>query len=85
LKKFFRERGEQSNQELRWKAARALKYIRPDASEVVPILLHVLNTEGPYLRSGAVEALGGVVGATNEVVPALIQALKDRNPGVRVS
>jgi HEAT repeat protein len=78
-------RNQQSNQELRWKAARALKYIRPDASKVVPILLHVLNTEGPYLRSGAVEALGGVVGATNEVVPALIQALKDRDPGVRVS
>jgi HEAT repeat protein len=67
---------------IRNNSATALGHIGPDAKDAVPALIRLFNDEQEQARYGSyVEWALGKIGKA--AVPALIEALKDKNPFVR--
>lgn len=70
--------------EMRAYSVRALAAV--SGAEAVPLILRALKTDRhPYVRRSAVLALEPFVSASPAIVPALLDALRDRNSEVRMS
>ncbi|HMP01175.1 MAG TPA: HEAT repeat domain-containing protein [Gemmatales bacterium] len=73
------------DEELTQNAMRALTAMGPDAAPAVPYLIQTLRSENPKLRQLAPPLLG-IIGkpAGQEAIPALMTALDDPDPDVRL-
>jgi HEAT repeat protein len=67
----------------RWRAARALGAIGPEARQAVPELSRALKDDDPMLRAEAASALGQMGPAARPAVPALKEMLTDKHLPVR--
>src|SRR5260370_1414569 len=75
-----------ADDEVRATAAEALGWIGPEAKDALPRLRDaVAQDENARVRAGAAFALGRIGRDSDAVVPALIEALKDRKAEVRDS
>jgi HEAT repeat protein len=68
----------------RWKAARALGHLGPQAAEAVPGLVAAVSDDNGHVRREAIIALGRI-GRSAEAagVPVLVRALEDPDPDIR--
>src|SRR5262249_25516814 len=73
-----------SGDNLRWTIAVDLGHLGPRARDAVPVLLHILQTEGVDMQNGAVNALGKLGQDDKRVVPALIKALDHQDSRVYI-
>jgi HEAT repeat protein len=67
----------------RWRAARALGMMGPEARGAVPELSRALKDDDPMLRAEAASALGQMGPAARPAVPALKELLTDKHLPVR--
>jgi HEAT repeat protein len=65
-------------------AAKALIKIGPDAADVVPELLQLLNHKHAGMRAVAAQVLGSIGRAARPAVPALKTMLKEAKPEMRI-
>ena len=59
---------------VRWSIAVSLGGRGPSGREAIPVLLHILETEGAQMQNGAANALGDLGKFDKRVIPALIKA-----------
>ncbi len=68
----------------RWKAARALGRLGPQAKDAVPGLVTAVADENGHVRREAIIALGRIGGSAEAAgAPALLRALEDPDPEIR--
>ncbi len=70
---------------IRWRAARALGQLGPDAKAATPKLIGLVDNDFRAARQWATTALGEVDADPTVAVPALLRALKDADGRVRRS
>jgi HEAT repeat protein len=64
-----------SDENVRWRAGRALARVGPAAKEAVPILLEVMHEKSLFVRSEAAEALVRIGPTRDEVMPTVLQLI----------
>jgi HEAT repeat protein len=66
-----------SDPDVRYRAARALSDIGPEAKDAVPVLIKCLKDRSPDVRFEAALALGAIGQAAEAAIPAISECLKE--------
>jgi HEAT repeat protein len=64
---------------------RSLRAIGPDSNPALPVLLEILRAGESRSRELAAEAVGAIGAGAKSAAPALVAAIRDDDPGVRVA
>jgi HEAT repeat protein len=75
---------QQSDAELRWRAASVLSDLGPEAASALPVLVQTLQDSDPQVRLYATIALGNMGKSAQDAVPQLVAALQDKDAYVRI-